>query len=240
MSALLSKLSTGGGRKSTTLGGPPAPQVNLLPASVGDAKRDARLRKMLLAGLAGVIVLAGIFYYFAMLSEASAQEELDAANQQTSVLMKEKASLAYVPLVINQLGEAKLAEMLTMGGEVNWRGYIGAVTAILPPNTAVTDVVAASNAVGVPLPANVNVLAAPRVATITFTTRTASVPDTSAWLVALSTVQGFQDAFFTTAALTDDNGTIFYEVTTVVEIDDTGLSNRLNTIEPVATEDEAN
>ena len=240
MSALLEKFSIGSGRKGGGLGAPAVPQVNLLPASVGDAKRDARLRKILAAGLVGVIVLAGLFYYVAVSTESSAEEELATENAKTVQLVKEKATLDYVPRVIAQHTNALMAQSLSMGHEVNWRDYIGAVTAVLPANTSVTSIVVTSDAIGAVLAPNANLLAAPRVATMTFVTRSATVPDTAVWLGALKAVPGFQDVTLATAALADEDGNVFYEVTSTVEMDETTHSGRLFPTVDTAAEGESN
>lgn len=226
MSALVEKFTTATSRKGGGLNPPPVPQVNLLPSSVGDAKRDARMHRMLLAGVGGVVVLAAIFYFFAVMAESNAQEELDAANVTTSELTKEKVSLAYVPVVIDQYTTSLIVQTVGMAGEVNWKNYVGAVTAVLPPNTAITKINALADGMGTGLPENTNSLAGPRVATITFTTRTATPPDTAQWLIALKSVQGFQDVLFSDYKLIDVDGNAVYEMISTVELDYTSLSNR--------------
>lgn len=237
MSSLLEKLSIGGGRKTGLLMAPSVPQVNLLPSSVGDAKRDARLRRMLALGLVGVIVLAGIFYFFAVTTESSAQEELDAAHAETSKLQSEKVKLAYVPVVLAQLVDATLAQTLAMATEVRWTDYLSAITAVLPADTSITKLDVAqvlTDTAGRP------VTASPAVSTVSFEIRSSTVPNTATWLTALATVPGFQNAYFTAASVAELDGNIYYTVTSSVEVNDSAFSNRLVPIDPNATEGEGN
>lgn len=237
MSSLLEKLPKGGGRKTGLLQAPSVPQVNLLPSSVGDAKRDARLRRMLALSLVGVIVLAGIFYFFAMTTESSAQEELDSAHAETSKLQSEKVKLAYVPVVLAQLVEATIAQTVAMETEIRWTDYLSAITAVLPADTSITKLDVA------PVPPDTTgqpVTTEPAVSTITFDIRSSTVPNTAAWLSALATVPGFQDAYFTSATVAEFEGKVFYTVTSTVEVNDSAFSNRFALTDPNAAEGEGN
>lgn len=237
MSALLEKFSPGGARKVGQLHAPSVPQVNLLPSSVGDAKRDARLRRVLALAVVAVLVLAGIFYFFAVTTEANAQDELDTAYAETSQLQSEKAKLAYVPVVLAQLVDTTIAQTLAMGEEVRWTDYLSAITAVLPADTSITklDVAPAT-----PEASGAAVVTSPAVSIVTFDLRSSTVPNTAAWLTALATVPGFQNAYFTSALVAELDGTVYYTVASSVEVNDSAFSNRFALVDPDAAEGEGN
>lgn len=237
MSSVLEKISASGSRKATSLHAPSVPQVNLLPSSVGDAKRDARLRKILALGLLGVIVVAGLFYFFAVTTESQAQDELDTAYAETSKLQNEKAKLAYVPLVLEQLVDATLAQTVAMGAEVRWTDYLSAITAVLPAETSITKLEVAPLG---PDAANQEATVTPAVSTVTFEIRSSTVPNTAAWLTALATIPGFQNPYFSAAAITEAEGGTMYTVTSSVEVNDSAFSNRFAPVDPDAAEGEGN
>ena len=64
--------------------------------------------------------------------------------------------------------------------------------------------------------------------------------NTAAWLTALATVPGFQDAYFSTASITEVDGSIFYTVASSVQVNDSAFSNRFALIDPNAVEGAGN
>ena len=52
------------------------------------------------------------------------------------------------------------------------------------------------------------------------------MPDTAAWLDALSTVPGFVDAWFSSATIGDQDGTTVYTVNATVQLDNTAFAHR--------------
>jgi hypothetical protein len=69
-------------------------------------------------------------------------------------------------------------------------------------------------------------LAAPSIGAINFTAKALTIIDTSAWLDALKAVPGFADASFSSEALSENNGVVYYTVSASVQINDKALANR--------------
>jgi hypothetical protein len=75
-------------------------------------------------------------------------------------------------------------------------------------------------------PGSTDTLASASVGQIAFTARSATLPDMSAWLDAISTVPGLGDPWFTSAALTDAEGNVYYQVAATVSVRDTAYAHR--------------
>ncbi len=202
------------------------PQVNLLPASVRAKRALQRVKVWLVIGLGVVLLVALLAYVFAMTSASSAEEELDDVRADTQRLLNEQAKYAEVPIVLGQIEAAKTAEMIGMGYEVLWAEHFIAAIAALPEDAQLGAMSTASITplLAAPLPADPMVT--PGLGTVSFTHRSPSVGDLSAWTKALEEVPGFADVQYTTAAITDDDGDVFYEVVTTAQVTQEALSGR--------------
>lgn len=224
MSTLL-KNNAASGKKG--LQAPPFAQVNLLPTDMRDARKDAMIKRLLLLLLAVVTALSVFIFFIALGVEMNAQNKLNDAEAETAALRNEKASLLYVMATYEQLDSAELAEVAAMSAEINWQTYLDAIASVIPAEQSVISVSAEGNTANTVL-IDEHPLMQPRVGTLTFVTRSETTPDIAEWLRALNKVPGFQDAYFNTAELDEKDG-VFYETETTIEINQSALSQRVDT-----------
>lgn len=202
------------------------PQVNLLPSSVRARRVLQRVKVWLVIGLGVVLIVALLGYVVAMMSASDAEAELEGVRADTQRLLKEQAKYAEVPVVLNQIESAKAAELVGMGDEVLWKDYFMSALGSLPRDAKMTGMATVTRTPLMAAPMPSDALVSPGLGTVTLTHRSDTITDISAWTDALSEVPGFDDVFYTAASITDDDGDVFYEVVTTIQVTDEALSGR--------------
>ena len=202
------------------------PQVNLLPNSVRAGRALLRTKLYLLVALGVVIIVALLAYVASMLSASSAQGELDVAQAEGVRLVQEQAKYSEVPQVKAQIAAVEGAQEIGMGSEVLWGEYLANLLVQLPIGSQVTSF---GTAVMSPIEGpgmSADALTASGIGSVMITHRSPTIPDTSSWIDMLNTIPGFGDAQFTTASIAEEDGLVYYEVTTLVQVTADALSGR--------------
>lgn len=208
------------------LGAPTLPQVNLLPPEVRAARGLTATKRVLALALVGVLAVAGLGYGAALMSASSANDELAVAQADTATLQAEVAKYAEVPVVVNGLKRATDARTLGMSTDVEWKGYLDAISAVLPPNVSISTLTVVQGSPSLAAPSPADLLLDQGIATITFSTRSTSLPDASSWITALDSVPNLYGATFSSETLGDENGLAGYSVTSTVQVGSGALSGR--------------
>ena len=207
----------GGGKGQSVVGG--LPQVNLLPPEVRAARGLKIVRRWLLVGLVLVAVLLAGAYAYSLMERGGAEADRTAAQDETAELNREQEKYAEVPVVLAALSEAELARQVGMLTEVSWKPYFDAITAVLPAGVSI-ETITMSGATPVLLaPPPESPLYSPSVGQLSFTGRSVTLPDTVAWMDALNAVPGFTDAWVASSVRADEEGLLFYAVTSSVRVD---------------------
>ena len=208
------------------LGAPLFPQVNLLPPEVRAARNLGRVKAWLGVGLVATLMLAALGYGAALLQGNAAADELTIAHSEGARLQADQAEYAEAPKVLGGLADAKAARLVGMSTEVAWTGYLNAISATLPPKVSIDNFSVKGGTPMVPAPAPATALQAPSLYTITFTGRSRTIPDSAAWADALNSVPGFADAWVSSASVTAQGTTTYYQVAGSVQVNDVALANR--------------
>lgn len=207
-------------------GAPELPQVNLLPTLVRQRRALRRIKGWLLVGVGVVLVLLLGAYVMAMVMASTAEDELQTTQAETQRLLQEQAKYAEVPQVLGQIADATAAQTFGMGTEVLWSDYVLDVIDALPKKAKLTSFVnmTVSPIETAPLPTDQ--LLEVGIGTVTLAHRSPTVPDITEWLEALSKVEGFTDPHASVAQIAEDDGDVYYEVTTTVQVLPEALSGR--------------
>jgi hypothetical protein len=202
------------------------PQVNLLPPEVRAARGLVHVKRWLAVSVLVVVILTAFAYGFALLEGKSADNDLAEAQTETARLATEAAKYAEVPSVLSDLKRADDARVQGMSTEVLWKPYADAVTAVLPPAVSIDTFVVTQATPWLDAQPSLEPLLDPGVGTIVFSVRASTLPDSAAWLDALNSIPGFSGATFSAAAIAQDTGAPYYEVSSSVQVLDTAFSNR--------------
>lgn len=209
-----------------TLIGMSLPQVNLLPPEVR-AKRGLKvLKRWLGVSLLVTLVLCVLAYGVSLMSAAAAQSDLVTAQDETARLQKEQQKYAEVPQVLNALASAKAARTLGMSTEVQWKSYLDAMTAVLPAGVSLESITVTGATPMTAAAAPTSVLEAASVGQIQFNGRIDTLPNTAAWIDALNAVPGFSDAWVSASAITETDKTVYYTVTSTVQVTNAAYAKR--------------
>lgn len=212
----------------TTLGAT-LPQVNLLPPEVRVARGLRTTKRWLGISLVLVVVACVGVYGMSLLSAASAAGELVEAQDETLRLQNEQAKYAEVPQVLGALERTEQGITFGMSTDVEWKPYVDAVAAVLPPNVSIDSLMLTfATPMTAAAPAS-DPLQTAGVGQIQFTVRSAQMPDTAAWVDALNSVPGFADSWVSSATVTEDEGGAYFTVAGTVQVLDTALSHKFDT-----------
>ena len=192
---------------------------SLLPPEVRAARGLKVVRRWLLVGL---VVVAGLLvgaYAYSLLERGAAEAERGEAQAETAELQAEQERYSEVPVVLAALSDVELARQVGMFTEVSWKPYIDAFTAVIPSGVSL-ETISMSGATPVLLAAPPeSPLFSPSVALLNFTGRSVTIPDAAAWIDALDSIPGFADAWVASSARADEEGTVYYAVTSSVRVD---------------------
>lgn len=206
------------------------PQVNLLPPEVRAARGLSVIKRWLGVSLVATFALCAVAYAGSMVSASMAAKDLTAEQKVTSDLQLEEQKYADVPRVLNALTSVKLAREAGMATEVQWKGYLDAITAVLPEGVSIESF-SVSPASTVSAADSTNPLKGATSGEIQFTGRTATVPDLAAWIDSLNSIPGFASAWASSATIATTDSTVYYEVAGSVQYTDAAFARRFSAAE---------
>lgn len=220
------KKAPGAASTGMIAGAPSLPQVNLLPVSVRAGRALQRVKVWLLLVLGAVLIVALLGYVASMLSVSSAQSELETVQAETLRLQQEQSTYSEVPQIKGQIANAELARTVGMGSEILWSDYLYAVLLQMPAGSQLTAfaTTAMNPLEGPPVPADPLVVAG--IASVAITHRSPTLPDTAAWIDMLNSIEGMHDAQVLTQTVGEEDGVVYYEVTSTVQLSVDALSGR--------------
>lgn len=226
MTGLLEKTGRRQSSRGADLGGPRLPQVDLLPPEVRASRGLSQTKRWLGLSLILVVLVAALAYGWAFLTEKNANEHLAESQDTAAELSREKVKYAEVPVVLGAISDVKVARLLGMSTEVAWTPHIQAIAAVLPAGTSIESftITQASPTETISVPGDQ--LNGPRIASIVFTARSATLPDGSAWLDALDSIPGFVDPTLQSTSLSEADGVPFYMMSSTIEVDASALADR--------------
>jgi Tfp pilus assembly protein PilN len=195
---------------STGIGG--APRVDLLPQSIRDAHRQSKLRRKLLVGLAGVTVVVVLGAVGALQFSAAAEAQLETERAETLNLLTQRGEFADLIAVQERLELGAAAQTVGASPEIDWSGYLRELQTTLPGGVELTAVTLDSASPVQVYEQSTGPLQGPRVATLTFTAISDSLPDVPVWLDRLGTLPAFVDAV-PNSVTRDDGGSYLVNIT---------------------------
>jgi hypothetical protein len=126
--------------------------------------------------------------------------------------------------VQQQIELIQAAEQVGAATEINWEQYLGAVQSTLPANVSLDTINIDSITPFSAYSQATAPLQGARVATLTFTAKSSTLPQVPTWLDALATLPGYADA--SPGSVTRDE-TGAYSVSITLHINQSAFTNRL-------------
>jgi Tfp pilus assembly protein PilN len=187
------------GRTSRTAGKAPLvvggqPRANLLPPEIILKRKQLKTRRALRAGvlLVAVVTAAACVGTFGIASVAQLQFQAAQSEQQRLVL--EQAQYQEVRDVQTTIQTIGAGQQVGASTEINWRSYLTALQGTLPEGVLLETVSIES---GTPMQAYAQSdlpLQGSRVAALTFTATSSTLPTIPDWLRSMAKLPGFVDA----------------------------------------------
>jgi outer membrane biogenesis lipoprotein LolB len=181
-----------GGASNVTVGG--APRVDLMPPEIRTKRSQLRVRRSLRLVLVGVFVVVLVACGATWALSAVAQTSLSAAQAQQQQLVAQQGQYSDVTGVQTSIALIKAGQRVGDSTEIDWQAYLDKLQATLPSGVSLTNVtvdmatpIKAYGTSTVPLQGD-------RIATLTFSATSPSLPSIPVWLDGLATLPGFADA----------------------------------------------
>jgi Tfp pilus assembly protein PilN len=202
------------------------PRVDLLPPEVRAQRRASSTRRALGWGILATVLVVALVTGGAMALSIGAQASLVTAQAETGTLLAQQARYLGVRQVQDQVALATAAQKVGVSTEIDWKTYLESVQATLPANVAISTVTIDS-ATPMALYVQPTVpLQGARVATVSFSATSPTLPQVPAWLLALAKLKGFTDA--TPGSVTLDPSTNIYTANITMHINEDAFDKRFN------------
>lgn len=219
--------------RATVPGTPLLPQVNLLPPEIRAGRALSSVKSWLAVGLLATLLVAGGLVLMSELGLRDAEDALTRTQDENAALVAQQTQYAEVPALLGKLDDLTQARTSGMAGDVLWRPYVTAIAATAPAGVSVTELKVAPPVAS--LTATTGGVADLVVATISFQSRSLTLPDTAQWLDALAEVTGLSNPMFSSAQIKGtESGVVYYEVTGTVDVTFDGLSMRYFPVDETA------
>lgn len=202
------------------------PQVNLLPTEVTRGRRLTAIKKILVLVLLLVLLIATAAYAGALWLAGNAADDLAGVQDDTTRLQADKATYAEVPATLSAISQAETARQQGMATEILWPDYLEALRAVTPTGVSYDTLTVNVGTPTQPYVGSTDPLAPGAIGQVTFTARSLTLPDTGAWIDAITTVKGLSNPWFSSASLTEDEGVVYYQVEATVDLQPSALSGR--------------
>jgi hypothetical protein len=170
------------------------PRVDLLPPELLTQRKAAVNRRRVGLGVLLVVALVIGGVILASFQALQAQVNLAVEQSRTQALLLQQKKYVEVRKVQDEVSSLKAAQQVGTSTEIDWNKYLTAVQATLPANVRI-DIVTIDSASPLEAYAQSTVpLQGVRVATLSFTANSPTLPEVPAWLDSLTSLPGFTDA----------------------------------------------
>lgn len=198
-------------------------RVDLLPPELRTRRKAKVVHRRLgfLIFLVAVLVAGGIALGHAQALQAKVNLSIEQSNAQAILVQQRK--FGQVLQIQKQVESVQAAQQVGTSTEIDWKKYLISVQSTLPPNVAL-DSVNIDSATPFASYAQASApLQGARIATLSFTAISSTLPQVPQWLIALSTLKGFADA---NPGSVTRNETGTYAVNITMHINQAAFSNR--------------
>ena len=210
---------------SLTVGG--ESRVDLLPPEVRSARKAKIVHRQLglVVFLLVILMAGGIALVRAQAIQAQVNLSIEQAN--TTSLLTEQRKFGQVQKIRNAIASIQAAQQVGTSTEINWEQYLTYVQATLPPNVTIDTVNIDSATPFAPYTQATAPLQGSRIATLSFTAKSSTLPEVPAWLNALTTLPGYADA---SPGSVTRNVTGTYSVSITMHINQAAFTHRFATV----------
>lgn len=198
-------------------------RVDLLPTEIRLLVHARKGRDRLVLAVVALLAFVLLGSGAANLSALKARGDLAAEQAQTGALLAEQARYSDVRKVQGEVARIRAALRIGASTEIDWKAYLDAVQKTLPGNVTIDTVKIDSSSPLAEYAQSTAPLQGARVATLSFSARSPTLPAVPTWLDSLQGLPGFADALPDSVAKNDDGS---YTVNITMHINDAAFSKR--------------
>jgi type IV pilus assembly protein PilM len=198
-------------------------RVDLLPTELRQLVMAKKVRERLVLAVAALLAAALLGSGAANVAAIKSRSDLAVEQAQTGTLLAEQVKYLDVRKVQADVARIKAALRTGASTEIDWKSYLDAVQKTLPGNVTIETVKIDSASPVATYAQSTAPLQGARVATLSFSARSPTLPAVPTWLDNLQTLPGFADALPDTLA---KNGDGSYTANITMHINEGAFSRR--------------
>ena len=197
--------------------------VDLLPPEFRHRRKARVLRRRLgvFLGLFAIFLVSCVALLGAQATQA--ERDLEIAQANTTYLLSQQKIYGEVRRVQEEVHTIQAAQEIGTATEIDWQRYLTLVQATLPKNVAIETIKIDSATPFAPYTQATAPLQGTRIATLSFTAISPTLPQVPAWLIALTSLPGYADAS-PGSVVRNESGT--YAVSITMHINKVAFSHR--------------
>jgi hypothetical protein len=200
------------------------PRADLMPPEIVAEHHARSTRRRLLLGLLGVVLVVALATGGATWLNLQSQMSLAASQARTAQLLSEQAKYVEVRQVQEEIALIRSGQKVGASTEIEWKDYLLGVQSKLPADVVVMTVSIDSSSPLIEFTQSDEPLQGARVATLTFSAVSATLPDVTSWLDGLATLPGYVDATPDSITLDEESG--LYSAAVTMQLDEGAWSER--------------
>ncbi len=203
------------------------PRARLLPPEVRQRRKAKVIRRRLALF---VILIATLTLGETELIRAQslqAQRQLSIAQESTKSLAMQQDKYGEVQKIQSEVDTISAAQEVGSSTEIDWRAYLISVQATLPLDVSLETINVDSATPFSPYTQASAPLQGSRIATLSFTAKSANLPKVPAWLVALTSLPGYADASPGSVTRNESGG---YLVSITMHINEDAFTHRFTDV----------
>ena len=198
-------------------------QLDFLPKEIRKRRRGKVLRRRLGFSIFVIVLLLVGCAALVRAQAIQAQKNLAIEEANTQFLIKEQAKYSEVAKAQQTIATIQAAQEVGTSTEINWKEYLTSVQGTLPSNVKIQTINIDSATPFAPYTQATAPLQGSRIATLSFTALSPTLPKVPTWLIALTTLRGYSDASPGSVTRTE-TGT--YSVNITMHINEAAFTNR--------------
>ncbi|TFD87777.1 hypothetical protein [Cryobacterium serini] len=199
------------------------PRVDLLPPEITAEHKGRRLRRGLAVAVVAVMLVTGAGIAAATWEAERSQASLAVVQARTTELLAAQGEYIEVRRAQEEVDVTVEARRLAASVDVDWNAYLQQIRVRLPGDVVIGAVVLDAGSPWVPYVQATVPLQPIRVATISLTLTSPTLPSVPVWLEAMATLPGYADSAPTRVTMLDSGA---YEVSLTLHVNAEAFSNR--------------
>lgn len=198
-------------------------RVDFLPTEVRIKRHGKVIRRRL--GFSIFLIILVMIGCTALVRAQAQQAHRNLAIEEanTKYLISEQQKYDEVAKAQNEIATIQAAQQVGTSTEINWQEYLTSVQGTLPSNVTIETINIDSATPFAPYTQATAPLQGSRIATLSFTALSPTLPKVPAWLIALTSLPGYSDASPGSVTRTESGS---YSVNIIMHINQDAFTNR--------------